>query len=137
MNDGVDKVKVNFKEFNEKKKEYFTSPLKFIKREKVKKVNEKKKTIEQEREELVRDSEILKKETNGLINLAKQGGYVNAALFLFKEFCPKECFPKPIKMNEGNWINNGTFGPLIFAEKYEGRAFKYDFCSHYPAIMSI
>lgn len=126
--DGIEKVRVNFDEFKEQRTHYFTSDFKFIK-------CEDGKTLEQTRQELIRENEILKRESQGLINFAKQGGAVNAALDVFENLRDKKYEPEPIRLTEGNWIKQSTFGPIIFAEKYEGRAFKYDFCSHYPAIM--
>jgi hypothetical protein len=83
----------------------------------------------------VADANTLKDETNGLINLFKTGTNVKTALNLFNHF-QKSITAEPIGQTEAEWLSASTFAALIFADKYEGPAYKYDVCSHYPSTMS-
>ena len=44
--------------------------------------------------------------------------------------------PEEIKQDEAEWISKASIGGMIWAEKYQGKGYKYDITSHYPAIMS-
>jgi hypothetical protein len=83
----------------------------------------------------VDDANILKEETKGLINLFKTGTNTKTALKLFNHF-QKSLSAEPIGQTEAEWLSSSTYAALIFADKYEGPAYKYDVCSHYPATMS-
>ena len=126
--DGIEKRKMDFNDFRESKSKYFTSPFKFIRKD-------DDKTLEETREELLRDNEIIKKATKGFINFQKQGGSVQAALSVFEYFRDPSHKAEPILVDESEYFRHGTFGAICFAEEYQGRGFKYDFTSHYPAIM--
>ena len=126
--DGIEKTEVDFAYFKTQKSFYFVSKFKFIKKD-------DDKTLEETRDQIIKDNDILKKETKGLINFQKQGGSVQTASFLFEHFRDKSYEPEKVDLQEGEYIRHGTYGPICFAEKYEGRGFKYDFTSHYPAIM--
>jgi len=79
------------------------------------------------------DAEILKKESNGLINLFKTGNNKTTALELFDRFT-KHISTNKLKQVESNFISKVS-GALIFHEKYEGPAYQYDIKSMYPSIM--
>ncbi len=81
------------------------------------------------------DAKTLKVESKGLINLFKTGTHVKAALSLFNHF-NKTVTSEPIRQVESEWINKASFAALIYADKYTGPLYKYDVCSHYPALMS-
>jgi hypothetical protein len=85
--------------------------------------------------EFHRVADNLKEKTKGLINLYKTGTYVKTALHLFNHF-NQTITAEPIGQVEGDWLQKAHFAALIFADKYEGPAYKYDVCSHYPALMS-
>lgn len=96
---------------------------------------DKNNSLQNEYISFVNDANMLKEETNGLINLFKTGTIVKTALNLFNHF-QKSITPEPIGQTEGEWISKATYAALIFADKYEGPAYKYDVCSHYPSTMS-
>ena len=77
--DGIEKTEVDFAYFKTQKSFYFASKFKFIKKD-------DDKTLEETRDQIIKDNDILKKETKGLINFQKQGGSVQTALFLFEHF---------------------------------------------------
>ena len=96
-----------------------------------------KKELEQIYEEFIKDADILKKETGGLINMYKSGRNVKTAVELaFYYLNKKEIYADEITLKESEWIENASLGPMIFADKYEGEAWKYDLNSAYPSIYS-
>jgi hypothetical protein len=84
--------------------------------------------------EFIKDAELLKTESQGLINLYKTGQDVKTALNLFNHY-NKSIKPEPMKQVESEWIHKASFAALIYAEKYQGEAHSYDVISHYPALM--
>ena len=97
----------------------------------------KLKTLKRLHTEFIRDAQILQKETNGLINLFKTGSNVKTAVELAFHFLnEKEISAEDITLLESEWIENASCGAFIFADKYEGEAFKYDLNSAYPSIYS-
>ena len=97
----------------------------------------KLKTLKRLHTEFIRDAPILQKETNGLINLFKTGSNVKTAVELAFHFLnEKEISAEDITLLESEWIENASCGAFIFADKYEGEAFKYDLNSAYPSIYS-
>jgi hypothetical protein len=83
---------------------------------------------------IVRDANILKELTNGRINLFKTGSERTTALKLFYDL-NKGLQVEEINQDESIWIENAQTGPIMYGEKYEGKAYKYDVCSMYPSIM--
>lgn len=93
-------------------------------------------TIIEEYEELIKNANILKEETKGLINLYKTGNVKNTALHLFERFTKFLSNPEEIQQDEQEWINNSKKGALIYSEKgYTGKAYKYDIKSMYPSLL--
>ena len=92
-------------------------------------------TIEEEFEKLLKINNVLKTESNGLINLFKSGSYLNAAADLFDKFTAFLSTPDDILQDEAEWISESNIGALIFAEQYEGELYKYDVKSLYPYLM--
>lgn len=95
------------------------------------------KELKQLYDEFIKDADILKKETNGLINMYKSGRNVKTAVELAYNFLNKnEIYSDKITLKESEWIENASMGPMLFADKYEGEAWKYDINSAYPSIYS-
>ena len=65
----------------------------------------------------------------------KTGSTVKTALTLFNHF-NKTIVPEKIKQVESEWLQKSSYAALTWANKYEGPAYAYDICSHYPALMS-
>ena len=84
--------------------------------------------------DFVKIADKLKEVSKGLINMYKTGTYKKTALALFDEF-QKIIIPDPIEQDEAEWIDKAFHGALIWADKYKGEVYKYDFCSMYPSIM--
>ena len=93
------------------------------------------KDILAEYEEFIKDADLLKKESNGLINMYQTGTIVKTSKKLFNHF-QQSISPEQIEQTESEWLMHASCGALIFADKYKGPAYKYDIKSHYPAIMS-
>jgi hypothetical protein len=91
-------------------------------------------TIEDEYKELIEAADSLKKATFGVINLYKTGNITNTALDLFERFTKYIDNPDQIEQDEAEWIQNATVGAIIWADKYQGPAYKYDVKSQYPSI---
>src|SRR6185312_5931353 len=79
------------------------------------------------------DAEVLKKVTDGKINMFKTGSNSQTALHLFFKMCP--FISEPITLDESMWIRDSTVGAIIFANPYQGPVWKYDICSMYPSIL--
>jgi hypothetical protein len=92
------------------------------------------KNLEDAYKNFVRDADLLKIESKGIINLYKTGGNYETALYLFNYFC-KGIDPDEIKQDEAEFLLNATFGALMFSKKYKGPGYKYDVCSLYPSLM--
>ena len=92
-------------------------------------------TLKEEHDQFIHDADILKSKTDGLINLYRTGSNRKAALNLFNHF-QKSIVAEPIRQTESSWISAASYAAIIFADKYEGPAYQYDVCSHYPSSMS-
>lgn len=94
-------------------------------------------SFEDEYKKFIIDADLLKKETNGLINLYKTGTHKITAFNLFNDFTKTIKKPKQIKELEATIINNASHGAIIFNSKeYKGSlCHSYDFKSEYPSIM--
>lgn len=91
--------------------------------------------LKSEYKKFVENANILKEKTNGEINLFKSGNnFGMVALDLFQKMNP-HFLPEPILPDEAIWIENATCGPLVYAEKYNGEAYKMDMVSNYGYIM--
>jgi hypothetical protein len=98
---------------------------------------EEGKSLEETYNEFVRDAEILKKETNGMINLYRTGDNTVTVLKYFYDMLKKLILPIRISPLEAQWLENATCGAIVYSDReYKGPGYRYDFSSHYPAIMS-
>lgn len=95
----------------------------------------KDKTLKQEYDEFIKDADILKKETNGKINLYKTGTNKATAINLFNELYNCD-HPDPILQHEAEFYLKCNSGAIIHCEKYKGKCYKYDVCSMYPFMMN-
>jgi hypothetical protein len=91
--------------------------------------------MEEEYNQLKEGGIKLKEATNGDINIFKTGSFKNTSLYLFESLTRYIPTPDEITYEEKEWIEKCTTGALIFAEEYEGPAYKYDVKSRYPSIM--
>ncbi len=105
-----------------------------IDREKQKK-DKPKITIEEEYEKLIKDIELLKKESNGLVNMYKTGNVNNTALDLFDKMSKFLNEPENILQDEAKFIHEASTASLIWSEKYTGEIHKSDIISLYPYLM--
>ncbi len=124
--DGIEKLIVPYKDWDEDRRHYISSEFKYIK-------CEDKKTEEQTYNDYVRDAHTLKRETDGLINLYKTGSIPQTSLALFNHF--NEVVPEKITAEESVWLNATTVGAIVWCRPYEGEIWKYDIVSMYPSIM--
>lgn len=92
-------------------------------------------TLGEFRSEFIRNADMLKKETNGLINMYKTGNIIKTSEKLFFDF-NKTLNADPISNDEAEWIHEATCGALIWRDEYEGEAHKYDVVSQYPSLLS-
>ena len=92
-------------------------------------------TIEEEYIKLIEIADILKKESNGYINLRKTGNIHNTAMDLFDRFTKFIMNPEQIQQDEAVWIQEASTGAIIWAEEYSGPAYCYDVKSMYPSIL--
>ena len=83
----------------------------------------------------IQNADLLKHESN-LINLYKTGNIDRTALYLFDRFTKHIRTPPNIYQAEAEFISNAKQGALIFAEPYQGEAYKFDIVSSYPSIMN-
>jgi hypothetical protein len=93
-------------------------------------------TLKEEYDEFIINANILKKESNNIINLFKTGNDKATALNLFDRFTKTILNPPNILQVEANFVSKATQGAIIFTEKYSGPAWKYDVKSMYPSIMN-
>ena len=70
---------------------------------------EREKSLKQVYDEFIRDADILKAETKGIINLYKTGGYVNTARYLFNHYA-KNIETDPISDIEAEWLESANMG---------------------------
>jgi hypothetical protein len=124
--DGKDKIIVPHDDWNKDRRNYITSEFKYI-------PCDKRKTLEETYEEFLKHAEILKEETDGLINLFKSGTITQTSLTLFYHF--NKVIPEKITSDEGKWLEAAMTGALAWAKPYEGEIWKYDVISMYPSIM--
>ena len=87
-----------------------------------------------EYEEIKKEADALKNRTKGVVNLYRTGKYSKTAIALFYKFVYALKVDK-IDTEEAEWINNASHGPIMYAEKYSGKAYSYDFVSAYSFIM--
>lgn len=92
------------------------------------------KNLEEAYANFIRDADLLKVESKGVINLYKTGSNFDTALYLFNYYC-KGIVPEEIEQDEAQFLLNATFSALIWSEKYKGPGYKYDFCSRYPSLL--
>ncbi len=138
--DGKDKWLVPYKDWKKNRDDYYHSDFKYIKAERVVGTGKERRklTMEEVYEEFIRDANLLKELSNGLINMYKSGDTVSTALSLFDHFNSKRkepIIPDPISLEEAEWLIDTKSGPLIWCKEYQGPIWKYDFASHYPSTM--
>ena len=92
-------------------------------------------TIKQQCKIIHPEGEKLVKLTGGKINLFRTGSLAKTSLQLFYDLCPASNNVEPIESYEIDILEAGR-GPLIWAQPYKGKAYKYDICSEYPSIMA-
>lgn len=81
----------------------------------------------------ITQAEKLKAISNGELNLFKTGDFRKTALDLFYKL-HKTLQIDIIEQIEANWIEKATVGAIVFAKKYSGKGYLYDFVSMYPSI---
>lgn len=84
----------------------------------------------------INDAIILKKETNGIINLFETKTNGNTVYNLFNHFS-KLIVTEQIRFEEAIWLENTKSGAIIWGDQYKGSGYKYDYCSMYPYIMQL
>lgn len=90
-------------------------------------------SLKQQYEIFTTEANILKKITNNEINLYKTGKMATTILEYFSRFEPP--IPEKIEFYEYDIIEKCRNSALIYANKYEGIGYKYDFVSQFPSIM--
>lgn len=91
--------------------------------------------LEEHYKSYIDSANIMKKETQGLVNMFKTGTYKRTALNLF-EYFNQHTNPDDIRQDEATWIQKAKSGPLIYGTQYTGEAYKGDFVSMYPSTMA-
>ena len=91
--------------------------------------------IEQEYKQFIEIADALKNESNGMIILYKTGSSHDSALNLFDRIS-KYINPESILQDEAEWIDNSSFGAIIWAKQYTGELYKYDVKSLYSYLMT-
>ena len=91
-------------------------------------------TLEEEYDLTKKYADVLKKYSNGEINMYKTGSYRDTALIFFDKVL-KYLEPDELLQDEALWINEASFSALIWCEQYEGEIYKYDVKSLYPYLM--
>ena len=130
MYDGIEKQKISKKELNDILYNYKSKYILIDREEKKGNLS-----IEEEYRLLIQDIDIIKKSTNGIINLRKTGNIKDTSLDLFDKFTKYLKHPEIILQDEAEWISNTNTGAIIYAESYNGPGYKYDIRSMYPSIM--
>ena len=92
--------------------------------------------IEEEYKYYIEAADLLYQESNGIIDLRKTGSIKDTALNLFDRFSKFILNPPKLEQDEALWISECNSGALMYAEKYEGEAYKYDVKSMYPYLLS-
>lgn len=131
--DGVLKRKLSIEERNDI---LYNFKSKYILFDREEQKNKKYISMEEEYENLIKDIELLKKESDGIINLYKTGNINNTCIDLFDRMTKFLTEPEQIQQDEAIWINESTTGSLIWAEEYSGDIYKYDVKSLYPYLMT-
>jgi hypothetical protein len=96
---------------------------------------DKKKTLKENYETFIEEADALKEATNGVINKYKTGRSSKTALDLFYKFVETLKVDPISDYEEALWIHKASSGSIMYAEKYSGPAYSYDFVSHYGFIM--
>ena len=91
-------------------------------------------SIQEEYKDYIQTADILYKESNGILDLRK-GDIKTTALNLFDRFTKFLLNPDRILQDEAFWISEANMGAIITAEKYKGKAYKYDIKSMYPSML--
>ena len=126
--DGIKEYKMSRKERDSHK--FFKTPNILV----TKRPN--KLSLQEEYKEFIHDADLLKAETNNMINLYKSGyKSKNTALDLFDRFTKHIPNADHIHQSEAIAINKASQGAIIFSDDYQGPAYKYDVKSMYPSIM--
>ncbi len=88
-------------------------------------------------ERWIKDADIIKKETEGVINLYKTGTNRITALDLFENALKQWNGDKPEKMRvaEQIWHQKTGIGSIMYATKYIGPCYKFDIVSAYASIL--
>lgn len=95
------------------------------------------KTLKELYKEFIRDAQMLKFETQGLINMYRTGSDAKTSVELAYHFLNQNNISAdPIGEQEAIWIEEATIGGIAFGEMYEGEAWQYDINSSYPSIYS-
>lgn len=99
------------------------------------KFDTKLKNLKEHYNAVIESADALKKHTKGEINLYKTGGYPKTSLSYFFLKTDLKQLPPDITQEEGEFLENASMSAMIFCNKYDGPAYKYDICSMYPSIM--
>jgi hypothetical protein len=95
------------------------------------------KTKQETFDEFVKEAEIIKKESYGLINLFKNPKSLTQAYDLFDFFTKHVEDPDEIEQDEANLIDLASISAIQDCQKgYKGPGWKYDIVSLYPSIMT-
>ena len=101
----------------------------------INKSKDKTLTLNDEYNKFLYDADILLKATDNIINLYKTGNNKATALNLFYSM-NKHINADDIEQIEAEYINNSSFGALVYANKgIYNNVYKYDVVSMYPSIM--
>ena len=93
------------------------------------------KTLTESYENFITDANILKEETNGMINMYMTGKNTKTALQYFYDLTKYMKPAEPIGATESRWIENSVKGPMVYSEPYKGPGYQYDIVSMYPSLM--
>lgn len=100
-------------------------------------VGKKQLTLRETYEHFISYADEIKKLTNGDIDFYKTLSIHDTALDYFYRKTGDKIPVEPIEPDEAHWIDQASAGAIIHSVKdYDGPAYKFDFVSHYPAIMS-
>lgn len=92
------------------------------------------KTLKETYDKFIREADLLKKATNGVINLYQTGSLSKSAMKLFNDF-NKGIVTEPLSEQEQQWIRDSSSHQMIWCVKYEGEIYYYDVVSMYPTIL--
>lgn len=111
-----------------------TSPFIFIKKNE-RDMDLKLLSIKQQCNKITKEAIKLKELSKNQINLFRTGSVAKTSLQLFYDLSKGTPEPEQIEEYEVDILESGT-GALIYGNKYEGMAYKYDIVSEYPSIMA-